>query len=171
MTLSPQYILLPVNPLFIGFTLFVALGLNLLPLGQTIGVPDWVALSLVFWNIHQPRRVGILIAFIMGLLVDINDAALLGEHALAYTTLSYLATTVHRRVLWFGQIGQMLHVLPLLLLVQVIVVIVRVLAGGTLPGLSFFIESVVATALWPLVAFFYLAPQRRAIDRDDHRPL
>jgi rod shape-determining protein MreD len=65
----------------------------------------------------------------------------------------------------------MLHVLPLLLLVQVIVLVVRLLAGGALPGWAFFIECFVATALWPLVAFFYLAPQRRATDRDENRPL
>jgi len=87
----PHYILLPVSPLFIAFSLICAFMLNLMPWGRWIGAPDFVALVLVFWGIHQPRKVGIGIAFSMGLLMDVHDATLLGENALAYTLLSYLA--------------------------------------------------------------------------------
>ncbi len=87
----PHYILQPVSPLFIGVSLLGAFMLNLLPWGHWIGVPDFVALVLVFWGIHQPRKVGIGIAFFMGLMMDVHDATLLGENALAYTLLSYLA--------------------------------------------------------------------------------
>ena len=53
----PQRILLPVNPLFIGFTLACALAFNLLPWRDLSGMPDLVALVLAFWGVHQPRRV------------------------------------------------------------------------------------------------------------------
>ncbi|MFX7739726.1 rod shape-determining protein MreD, partial [Acinetobacter baumannii] len=66
--MNNQYILLPASPLFIAFSLIVAFVLNLMPWGQMVGVPDFVALALVFWNIHQPRKVGISVAFMMGLL-------------------------------------------------------------------------------------------------------
>ncbi len=62
-------------------------------------MPDFVALVLLFWNVHQPRKVGMGIAFFLGLLMDVHNASLLGEHALAYTLLSYGAITIHRRVL------------------------------------------------------------------------
>jgi rod shape-determining protein MreD len=78
-----QYILRPVSPLFIAVSLAFALMLNFLPWGQRVWVPDFVALTLVFWNIHHPRKVGIGVAFLMGVLVDVNDATLLGQHALA----------------------------------------------------------------------------------------
>ena len=52
----PHYILLPVNPLFIAFSLVCAFMLNLLPWGRWVGAPDFVALVLVFWGIHQPRK-------------------------------------------------------------------------------------------------------------------
>ena len=48
----PQYILLPVSPLFIFFTLALAFLLNLLPWGSVPGVPDFLALALIFWSIH-----------------------------------------------------------------------------------------------------------------------
>lgn len=66
----PQYILQPVNPYFITFSLAAAFLLNLMPWGRLIGVPDFVALVLLFWNVHQPRKVGMGIAFMLGILMD-----------------------------------------------------------------------------------------------------
>lgn len=167
----PNYILLPVSPLFITFSLAVAFLLNLLPWGHFVGAPDFVALVLVFWGIHQPRKVGIGIAFFMGLLMDVHDATLLGENALAYTLLSYFAIMIHRRVLWFSVLTQTLHVFPLLLMTQAIQVVVRFIVSGRFPGWLLFIESAVAVALWPVVTWLLLAPQRRAVDRDHTRPI
>jgi rod shape-determining protein MreD len=168
---NPHYILLPVSPLFIAASLIAGFLLNLLPWGQWVGIPDFVAVILVFWSIHQPRKVGIGVAFFMGLLMDVHDAALLGENALAYTLLSYFSIMIHRRVLWFPTGTQALHVLPLLLLAQLVSLVVRLMVGGRFPGWLYFVESFVSAALWPVLTWLLLAPQRRAIDRDDTRPI
>ena len=170
-TNRPHYILLPVSPLFIAFSLVCAFMLNLLPWGRWVGAPDFVALVLVFWGIHQPRKVGIGIAFCMGLLMDVHNATLLGENALAYTLLSYLAIMIHRRVLWFPLVTQAMHVFPLLLLTQAIQVMVRFFVTGRFPGALVFIASVIAVALWPVITWLLLAPQRRAVDKDHTRPI
>lgn len=167
----PHYILLPVSPLFIAFSLICAFMLNLMPWGRWVGAPDFVALVLVFWGIHQPRKVGIGIAFSMGLLMDVHDATLLGENALAYTLLSYLAIMIHRRVLWFPLVTQAMHVFPLLLMTQAIQVLVRFAVTGRFAGWLHFIESVIAVALWPAITWLLLAPQRRAVDKDHTRPI
>ena len=167
----PHYILLPASPLFIGFSLLAAFVLNMLPWGHFIGAPDFVALVLVFWGIHQPRKVGIGIAFFMGLLMDVHDATLLGENALAYTLLSYFAIMIHRRVLWFPVLTQAVHVFPLLLMAQAIQVLVRFSFTDKFPGLMVFIESAVGIVLWPMITWMLLAPQRRAVDRDHTRPI
>ncbi len=167
----PHYILLPANSLFIAFSLAIAFLLNLLPWGHWVGVPDFVALVLVFWSIHQPRKVGIGLAFCMGLLMDVHDATLLGENALAYTLLSYFAIMIHRRVLWFHSGVQALHVLPLLLVAQAVQLLVRLIVSGRFPGWFFFLESFSTALLWPLVSALLLAPQRRAVDRDETRPI
>lgn len=168
---NPQYILRPVSPPFIVFSLAVALLLNFMPWGRHIGVPDFVALTLVFWNTHHPRRVGIGAAFLVGLLVDVGDATLLGQHALAYTLLSYAAITVHRRLLWFRPASQALHVLPLFLLAQCASLLVRFLADGSLPDALVLLESALDAALWPLASWLLMAPQRRPQDRDENRPI
>ena len=168
----PQYILQPVNPYFIAFSLAAAFLLNLMPWGRLIGVPDFVALVLLFWNVHQPRKVGMGIAFLLGLLMDVHNASLLGEHALAYTLLSYGAISLHRRIMWFPVISQSLYVLPLLLIAQLASAAVRLWVGGASAnwwiGLT---ESAIGTLLWPLVTWMLLAPQRRAVNRDETRPL
>jgi rod shape-determining protein MreD len=167
----PQYILLPVSPLFILFSLLFALLLNLLPWGRFVFAPDFVALVLVFWGVHQPRKVGIGTAFFLGLLMDVHDAAALGENALAYTLLSYFAIMMHRRIQWFPLMTQAMHVLPLLLLAQTVQLVVRLLVAGKFPGWFYFIESGVAALLWPVVTMVLLAPQRRAVDKDHTRPI
>lgn len=168
---DPHYLLRPVNPLFIVFTLFAALLFNFLPWGRHLWVPDLLALTLVFWNIHQPRKVGIGIAFALGLLMDVHDAALLGEHALAYTLLSYFAITIHRRVLWLTIGAQTMHVWPLFLLAQIIPVCIRLLMGAGMPGWSLWLASALEAALWPIATFLLLAPQRRPEDVDQDRPI
>ena len=164
-------LLLPVNPLFIGFTLLVALGVQLLPVGRQPAMPDLLAVALVFWNVHQPRRVGVGVAFMLGLFVDVNDGALLGQHALAYTLLSYAAITVHRRLLWFGLAEQTLQILPLFAGTQLVVLLVRLAAGDMFPGWWLMAAPVLQGLLWPVAHWLLLAPQRRAPDPDKNRPL
>ena len=168
---SPHYILLPVSPVFIIASLIGAFLLNLLPWGGMIGVPDFVAMVVIFWSIHQPRKVGIGLAFCMGLLMDVQNASLLGENALVYTLLSYLAIMIHRRVLWFPVRTQALHILPLLLITQAVQLLIRLWVTGHYPGASYFLASLVSVALWPILTWLLLAPQRRAVDRDDTRPI
>lgn len=167
----PHYILLPVNPAFIVLSLVAAFILNLLPWGSWIGLPDFVALVLVFWSIHQPRKVGIGVAFVMGVLMDVHNASLLGQNALAYTLLSYFAIMIHRRVLWFPLGTQALHVFPLLMVMQVVQWVIQVIVNSKFPGWFYFIESLTTAALWPVITWMLLAPQRRAINRDDTRPI
>jgi rod shape-determining protein MreD len=168
---SRDQLLLPVNPLFIGFTLLVALASQMLPLGRQPWLPDLLALVLVFWAVHQPRRVGMGVAFAFGLAIDVHQGALLGQHALAYTLLSFGAIALHKRILHFGVVEQALHVLPLLLAVHIGIVLLRLAAGGMAPGWTVLLAPLLEAALWPLASALLLAPQRRAPDPDENRPL
>ncbi|MFM2053878.1 MAG: rod shape-determining protein MreD [Pseudomonadota bacterium] len=168
---SSDQLLLPVNPWFIWVTLILALMVNLIPLGRQPAMPDLVALALVFWNVHQPRRVGVGAAFVFGLLMDVHDGALLGQHALAYTLLSYFAITIHRRLLWFTPGAQALHVLPLFAATHLTSLLLRMAAGADLPGWSMLLAPVFESLLWAPVSWLLLVPQRRAPDPDKNRPL
>jgi rod shape-determining protein MreD len=166
-----QQLLLPANPLFIWTSLLVALVVNMLPLGRTPWMPDLLALVLVFWSVHQPLRVGIGSAFFFGIAMDVHQAALLGQHALAYSALSFFAISIHRRLLWFSVPSQAVQVLPLFVAVHAIELAIRMLAGGIFPGFSVLLAPVIECLLWPVVSVVLLAPQRRAPDPDENRPL
>lgn len=170
-----QQLLLPANPLFIWGSLLAALMLNMLQnmglWGRAAWVPDLMALVLVFWSVHQPLRVGIGTAFVFGLFMDVHQSALLGQHALAYAVLSFLAIAIHRRLLWFSVPSQALQVLPLFAAAHAIELLLRMLAGGQFPGVVMFAAPLIETLLWPIVSIVLLLPQRRAPDPDANRPL
>lgn len=166
-----EALLLPVNPFWIGFTLLVAFGLNLLPFGRHAALPDVLALTLVFWNVHQPRRVGVGVAFMFGLLMDVHEGALLGQHALSYTLLSFVAITIHRRLLWFGILEQALQITPVFFAAHLVSLAVRMAAGGMFPGWGLLFAPAFEALLWPVATMLLLAPQRRPPDPDENRPL
>jgi rod shape-determining protein MreD len=166
-----QQLLLPVNPTFIWGSLAVALLLNMIPLGRMAWMPDLLALVIVFWSVHQPARIGIGAAFVFGLLMDVHQAAMLGQHALSYTSLAFLATMIHRRLLWYPVLSQALQLLPLFALSHLIELAIRLIGGGVFPGWTLLIAPLAEAALWPLASIVLLAPQRRTPEPDANRPL
>jgi len=165
---APQVLLLPVKPAFIVVTLLAALALNFLPWSGVwvLVKPDFVALALLYWCINQPRRVGFLIAFLLGLAMDVADGALMGQHALAYTLLAYAGIALHRRIQRFAMKFQVLHVLVLLFACDLVVLLSRGLAGADFPGALYFAGAPVGAALWPAVSHYFKLPQRPRSDPD-----
>jgi rod shape-determining protein MreD len=168
---SGQQLLLPVNPFFIWSSLIAALLIDMLPLGRVPWIPSFLVLVLVFWNVHQPQRVGIGLAFMFGLAVDVHQSALLGQHALSYTAMSFFATMIHRRLLWFTVPSQALQILPLFALAHGVEIVIRMISGGHFPGWMLLLAPVAESLLWPVVSVLLLAPQRRAPNPDQNRPL
>ena len=170
-----QQLLLPANPFFIWGSLLAALLLNMLQnmglWGRAAWTPDLLALVLVFWSVHQPLRVGIGVAFVFGLGMDVHQSGLLGAHALAYAVLCFLAITIHRRLLWFSVPSQAVQVLPLFVAAQLLELAAQMLGGGAFPGILMFLAPIVQSLLWPVVSVMLLVPQRRAPDPDANRPL
>ena len=166
-----QQLLLPVSPLFMWASLVIALLINMVPIGRAAWTPDLLALVIVFWSVHQPARIGIGAAFVFGLLMDVHQASMLGQHALSYTTLGFFAIMIHRRLLWFSVASQALQVLPLFAVSHLIELAIRMIGGGVFPGWTLLIAPVIEAVLWPLVSVLLLAPQRRAPEPDANRPL
>jgi rod shape-determining protein MreD len=161
-------ILLPVKPAFIVTTLVAAAIINMMPWSGWIAWfrPDFVALLVLYWVIEEPRRVGFTAAFSLGLLMDVAEGALLGQHALSYSILAYAGMALNRRVHRFSLTAQVAHVIPLLILNDLIIVGVRLLAGADFPGYQYFLGSFVAGALWPIMSVLLKLPQRPRSDPD-----
>ena len=170
-----QQLLLPASPLFIWSSLVVAMLFNMVQnmglWGRAAWVPDVLAVVLVFWTVHQPLRIGIGASFIFGLLMDVQQGSLLGQHALAYTVLSFFAITVHRRLLWFSVPSQAGQVFPLFFAAHAVGLAGGLIGGGVFPGFWILLAPVLEAALWPITSVVLLAPQRRAPNPDANRPL
>jgi rod shape-determining protein MreD len=158
----PEDILLPPKPWFVAITLLTAFIANLLPFsGIALAVrPDFFALVLLYWAIHQPRWFGVGAAWACGLLTDVVEANLFGQHALAYAILGFAAEFFRLRVLRFPLWQQALYVLALLLFAQGIVIVLRLMSGAVPPNFSFLLSSLTSVLLWPALSAFLQWPQR-----------
>lgn len=158
-----QHITKPASALWIVCTIVLSYLLNVIKIAtEVVWLPDFISITLVFWAVHQPRSVGMFAAFCCGILMDAHTGSVLGQQPLAYVTLSFLAYSLHRRLPWFGLIGQALHVLPLLVLSQILVMLVRLWFDGLLPAPVWFVQSLAGAALWPVWTHLMTLPQRRS---------
>lgn len=167
----PQYILLPVRIGTIVLSFIAASLLSFLPWSNLMLVPDFVALTLAFWCIRQPRLVGLAVGWLMGLLMDTGNGVLLGQHALAYSLLAFAAISLSRRILWFSWLLQAMHVALILIGAKGVEILIRMASGGSLPGWTWLVGPLIGAMLWPVMSFLLLAPQRRAVEIDDTRPI
>jgi rod shape-determining protein MreD len=170
-TFQSSRILQPVRPWFVFGTLLLAFLLNLVPTGPMSFLPDWLAFVLCFWSVREFRKVGMGVAFLAGVAMDVADGSVMGQHALGYTLLAYGASALSRRILWFPLTEQALHVLPLLFGAQIVQFLVRLTTGAEFPGFGYFVSPLLATLLWVPGTYLLLLPQFRPVDRDDNRPI
>lgn len=149
-----QEFLLPVSGTFIGLSLLVGLLLNWLPLhGLWLALrPDFVALVLLYWCTHKPLRIGIGIAWTIGILADVADASLFGQHALSYSVLAFGGIMLNRRVRMFDVREQSVQVFPLLLASYAVYAAVHWQLRGFVAW-EYFLGSVTSALLWaPMTA-------------------
>lgn len=127
-------------------------------------MPEFLALVLVFWNVFQPRRVGISLAWLLGIVMDVHSGALLGQHALVYSLLSYGAIAMHRRLLWYSIPSQALQLFPLFLLANIAVTLVNMFFSGVTPPWVFFLTPVLTAILWIPLTNMVLSRLNRSRD-------
>jgi rod shape-determining protein MreD len=151
----------------ITWSIVIAFAIEMLPWGNW-PMPNVLAMVLVFWNVYQPKRVGILLAWLLGLLMDVHSGALLGQHALAYSVLSYGAIALHRRLLWYSVPGQALQLLVLFFLSNLMVGLVYLFLVGSYPLWGYVVAPVTTVLLWiPFTQWMlgYLDQRSRASGR------
>lgn len=167
-TINPPEILRPVKIGYIVLTLVAALLLNLVALPAFLQLlrADFVALTLIYWVVYHPRRVGFFPAWLLGLAMDVADGSLFGQHALAYAVMMYLAILLHRRIVMFGMRHQVLHVLAILATAQAVMLLVRIMDGAGFPGPLYLAPSILGALLWPALFSLIRIPLRPRADPD-----
>lgn len=163
-----QEFLLPASNTFIAGSIFAALMLNWLPWqGLWLALrPDFAALLLLYWCTHKPYRIGIGIAFIIGIFADVGDANLFGQHALSYSVLAFGGIMLHRRIQMFEVHEQPMQVFPLLLLSYAAFASVHWLTGGKISW-EYFLGCLTSALLWVPLSFLLQTMRRSRSDPNE----
>ena len=140
----------------------VAFILSMVPLPQILQAirPEFVLIVLIYWCIALPSRVGVGIGWIAGLIFDVSSDALLGQHALTFALIAYLAITLHQRIRVFPIWQQALTIFVFMMLQGTVTLWIKGMLGDA-PTISVFILPAISTALfWPL-GFLIMRQLRR----------
>lgn len=157
----------PVSTTFIVLSVLAALFLNALPWEGVWLVlrPDFVALVMLYWCTHTPLRVGIGLSWAAGMLADVADASLFGQHALAYTLLAFGGVVLHRRLQMFDLRQQTTQVLGIFALTYCVYVLVHWQVSGYVMW-SYLLGCLTSTLLWAPLSIMFMAMRRARVERE-----
>ncbi len=143
-------------------TLIVALMLHMwsLPSWAEYARPEWVVLVLMYWALAMPEQVGVTVAWVVGLLLDVTQGAILGQHALGLVIVIYVINTQYQRIRVFSLAQQALVVLLLLLIKSVLVLWVSGIVGQAPDIGLYFLPALTGAIIWPWL-FIILRDLRR----------
>jgi rod shape-determining protein MreD len=149
--------------LVIAATLLVALLLSVIPvpLWAQWGRPAMVAMVLIYWVIALPERIGIGVAWLVGLFQDIVEGAQLGQNAIALAIITYIALILYQRMRMYTPLQQAGVIFVLIGLNQLLCHWVKTLTGTVSPNMLFLLPALVSALLWPLLSLL-LRELRRA---------
>ncbi|QBQ53301.1 rod shape-determining protein MreD [Nitrosococcus wardiae] len=126
--------------------------------------PEWVGLILIYWCLFLPQRIGVVRAWLVGLLMDALTGAVLGQYALALALIAYITLRWHRRLRQQTLWQQTVNVLFLVALMQFLEAWVRGLDSQFMGGWRFWMPAVTSMLLWPwLYAVLSNIQQRFAV--------
>ncbi len=86
--------------LIVTLTILVTLMLSALPLPRiaTAIWPDWTVLAVIYWCLALPNQLNIKFAWLVGIIVDLVNGTIIGQHALIYTWVAYITILLHSRL-------------------------------------------------------------------------
>lgn len=149
--------------LIIFATFVAALLLTVFPLPELLRLlrPQWHTLVLIYWVLALPDRIGVGIAWGLGILVDVLTGTLLGQHALTLSLIAFITLKQHQTIRLSPMWQQSLTILGLLLLEKLL----HLWVIGTLSRLTsdwrFWVSLLIGALLWPWIYLILRDLRRR----------
>lgn len=113
--------------------------------------PEIVTVLLIYWCIETPDRVGVGYGWVTGLMLDVAQGALLGQHALALAIVAWITVKLHQRIRVYPKGQQALSILVLIVLSQMIVLWVQGVIGKSPNTWMYWLPSITSMIIWPWV--------------------
>jgi rod shape-determining protein MreD len=142
----------------------VALLLTIVPLPDAAEAfrPDWVALTLIYWAIALPRTWSVGSAWVVGIVVDVAQGTLLGQHALALCFIVYITIKFHLQLRVFPMLQMTATVFSLLAMYQFLLFWINGVAGLHTEAISYWAPVITGTVLWPVLSVVFSGIRYRA---------
>ena len=142
------------NPYWlICLTLFFGLVLSVVQLPPMLmwARPAWLVLLTIYWVVVVPHRFGVTAAWCLGILFDVLQANVLGQHALALSLVAFLSFILHLRLRVLPVWQQLITVFVLTGIYQLALRVIQGLTGDVTDKLLYWLPSISSALCWPLV--------------------
>jgi rod shape-determining protein MreD len=147
--------------IFLTFVVAYVLAVMPLPLWLQWARPEWVALTLIYWCIALPQRVGIAVGLVLGVILDVLEGSVLGQNAFALVVVALLSQILYQRLRVYSLAQQAGVVFILVGINQLICQWVQNIEGvSALPRL-FLLPAVTSALLWPVILLSLRSVRRR----------
>ena len=132
-------------------TVIAAFMLAIMPLPEWAAAfrPDWVTLVLIYWVLAYPSYIGVGMAWLAGLLLDVSYGTLMGQHAIGMVLVIYVIHIQHQRLRVASLLQQAIVIFFLLLLKQLLTLWVDGMLGRAPGDWLYFMPTITSTVLWP----------------------
>ena len=124
--------------------------------------PDWVALTLIYWTMMLPRTYSVGTAWIVGIVLDVAQGTLLGQHAVALCFLAYVTVKFHLQFRVFPASQMSATVFAMLALYQFILFWINGVAGADTSAITYWGPVITGALIWPLLTLFFGGVRYRA---------
>lgn len=151
-------------PVLVSVVVALLLAITPLPDWADPFRPDWVVLTLIYWSMTFPRSYSVGSAWIAGIVLDVAQGTLLGQHALALSLVIYITVKFHLQFRQFPVLQLAATVFALLALFRFILFWINGVAGVSAPAVTYWGPVLSSTLIWPLITMA-LVGVRQAVGR------
>ena len=141
----------PVIALTLSGLAVILLSLSAMPEWLAPARPYWPGLWVIYWVMRLPHRIGLLSAWMLGLLYDGMSGSLLGPNGLALAVIAYFTVILRSRVLYYAMAQQLAVVALLCGGGMFISHWAQGLGGRASAHLWFLVGGLTSAACWPIV--------------------
>jgi len=144
-------------------TLIIGLMLTIMPLPEWLDPfrPDWLVLLMIFWAMQLPRTWSIGTAWMIGIVLDVSQGTLLGQHALALCCVAFITVQFHLQIRVFPVPQLTATVFSILAIYQFLLFWVNGVAGVGAPAVSYWGPVISGTLLWPVIMLLFSGARDR----------
>ncbi len=117
--------------------------------------PNWVVITMIYWAMLLPRTYSVGTAWVVGLVLDVAQGTLFGQHALALALVVYITVKFHLQIRVFPISQMTATIFAMLALYQFVLFWINGVAGINSPAVAYWGPVLTSTVFWPFVSAIF----------------